>query len=141
MAGSRWKNNSPLERLEQRVSFDDDGCWRWTGHVQTRGYGQMQVNHRMIVVHKLAWTLFRDEVPEGMDVHHRCEEKRCVNPDHLELVEHTKHKAAHHRKTHCKRGHAFTAENSYVSGTGAKRCRTCIQASRDRWLARQKARI
>jgi hypothetical protein len=119
-------------RLEQRVSFADDGCWRWTGHVQTNGYGQMQVDHRMIVVHKLAWLLFRGPVPEGMDVHHACGNKRCVNPDHLELVPHAEHKTRHHRRTHCKRGHPLTPASTYRG-----RCRVCSDASKRRYERRR----
>jgi hypothetical protein len=110
-------------RLERRVEVRESGCWEWTGHVQTNGYGQMQVEEAKIAVHRLAWMLFRGPIPIDTDVHHRCENRRCVNPDHLELVDHYDHKREHHRKTHCKRGHPFTPENSYVSSTGARRCR------------------
>jgi hypothetical protein len=132
MPGNSWKSYTPLMRLEDRIAFDDDGCWRWTGHVQTTGYGQMQIDRRHVVVHRVAWMLFRGPIPDGMDVHHRCGTKRCCNPEHLELVPHALHKARHHRRRHCQRGHPLTAET-----TSRGRCRLCARASRQRYAERQ----
>lgn len=127
---NRW--DSPLVRLEKRVEFSDDGCWRWIGHVQGNGYGQMRVDGHAIVVHRLAWLLFCGEIPAGMDLHHACGEKRCVNPGHLRLVPHAEHKRTYHCRTHCKRGHRLTPATTYRG-----RCRACSDASKRRYERRR----
>ncbi len=64
-----------------------------------------------------------------------CWERSCVNPDHLEpvsLVENVRRgnapSAINARRTHCKRGHEFTSENTSVSPGGRRTCRACKRA-------------
>lgn len=54
------------------------GCWLWTGAL-TYGYGKCQGDR----AHRTAWRLFRGPIPPGLHVLHRCDVRRCVNPDHL----------------------------------------------------------
>lgn len=64
------------------------------------------------------------EIPEGHDVHHRCEHPPCINPEHLQAVTPAEHGLLH-RKTHCKRDHEFTPENTLDNGQGRRKCRAC----------------
>lgn len=67
-----------------------------------------------------------------LELDHLCRNRRCCRPDHLEPVTHKENvlrgmapSAINARKTHCKRGHEFTAENIYPSPDGVRRCREC----------------
>ena len=62
-------------------------CWLWTGATQTRGYGSVGVgNGRTALAHRVAYQQTVGPIPDGMTIDHVCENKVCVNPDHLEVV-------------------------------------------------------
>ena len=60
------------------------GCWLWNGG-PSGGYGKVTVEQRRIGAHRAAYEAFREPIPAGMEVCHRCDTPPCVNPDHLFL--------------------------------------------------------
>lgn len=76
-----------IERYESAIRRDPGGCWVWTRHVSSAGYPQMRVgrtgNGPVLLVHRWAYEHFVCEIPDGALVLHRCDNKRCSNPDHL----------------------------------------------------------
>jgi hypothetical protein len=61
------------------------GCWEWTAVKNRDGYGRLRVNGRMVLAHRLAYTYFIGEIPEGMVLLHTCNNPGCVNPEHLRV--------------------------------------------------------
>jgi hypothetical protein len=62
------------------------GCWLWALSVTRKGYGKVTTKGRKKVrAHRLSWTIFRGEIPDGALVCHHCDTPSCVNPEHLFL--------------------------------------------------------
>jgi hypothetical protein len=106
-------------------------CWLWTGYVNPGGYGMVSGLNRTTYAHRLAYERWRGPLVSGMVVDHVCRIRHCTNPAHLEAVTNRENilrgvgaTAVNARKTHCKRGHEFTPENTHVY-QGMRRCRAC----------------
>jgi DNA-binding CsgD family transcriptional regulator len=70
------------------------GCWEWQGATYPHGHGQILSDGgrkgRLIRAHRYSYELANGPIPEGMLVLHKCDNARCVRPDHLELGDHDK---------------------------------------------------
>lgn len=74
------------ERFLLYFREDENGCWIWTGKTFRNGYGQMHVNGRCKMAHRVSWEIHNNmEPPENLVVMHKCDVRNCVNPEHLSL--------------------------------------------------------
>lgn len=75
----RWS-----EKVDTSAGCDE--CWLWTAATQSKGYGVLGIGYpRVALAHRIAWALFRFEIPARTHVLHRCDTPPCVNPGHLWL--------------------------------------------------------
>ena len=113
-----------LPRFLAKVRFTDT-CWDWTAST-SKGYGLFWLDGRLRAAHIVAYEACFGPVPAGCELDHKCRNRRCVNPEHVEPVPHRVNilrgegrTAVQARKTHCSKGHPLVRTRSQ------RRCLIC----------------
>lgn len=135
MAERYTLNRAERAKIMRQVKINPDtGCWEWQGKTNRNGYawgqkgpGQPQrVMHRVMVEDNM-----NAPIPDNMQADHLCRVRHCINPEHFEIVTNAENTMrqdhANRLKTHCKRGHEFTPENT-TERRGRRICRECDRA-------------
>jgi hypothetical protein len=130
-----------LERFTRKIETprEPDGCWSWTGSRTGDGYGQFR-DGKVKRAHRVSHELFVGHIPEHFDVDHKCRNRGCVRPDHLEAVttlENCRRGGARNHnavKTHCPRGHLYGTTRRK---DGGRVCLPCARAASADWRLRQ----
>lgn len=123
--------------LAQRLLFHTDkaeslgGCWRWTGSIDSGGYGRIAVGKTCKYVHRVSFEIFVGPIQSGLQIDHLCRVRCCWNPQHLEAVTAALNMrrsnatgAVALRRDTCLRGHAYRKYG--VTRHQRRVCRLCL---------------
>jgi hypothetical protein len=127
------------EKIISTVIVNDNGCWEWQGQKNNTGYGRFRViGHNL--AHRVSFSIFVGPLlGSTMLVCHKCDNPPCVNPEHLFIGTQKKNMEDCSLKgrsvnqntfrTHCKRGHELTPENTKIQVRG-RWCKICYAKNR-----------
>ena len=124
-----------LRRFHSKVIVDDvTGCAIWIAGRATGGYGRFHHNGRTHNAHRWLYHHTVGEIPDDLVVDHLCRNRTCVEPSHMRVVTNAENTLAagslsfcraNMDKTHCRRGHEFSDENTATTPRGHRACREC----------------
>lgn len=137
---SRVEKDGPLPSCRP----DLGPCWVWIAGGDD--YGLFWDGDRTRGAHRIAYEEIVGPIPDGEELDHLCRVRRCVRPDHLEIIDHRTNTtrgvgfvAANSVKSVCAHGHPYDLLNTYVNPSGSRECRTCMKDRVRRWTARRDA--
>lgn len=79
-----------IKRLLSKIEVSESGCWISLYSTGSHGYSQIgwQVGEKitMRLGHRVSWEAANGPIPEGLTIEHKCRVRRCINPEHMELM-------------------------------------------------------
>ena len=124
------KGYRKVAALSDRIDATGD-CWEWTGAIQGDGYGSLTFDSQPWLAHRFIWTAMIGPIPDGLTIDHLCQNRICVNPDHLETVRfqenvwrgsNPRYRTVKHKR--CQNGHRYIGANIDRRGK-TNRCYQC----------------
>lgn len=143
-----------MDRAHAKTTRSINGCWISGYSVASHGYAQIGWNdgpagRHVFLAHRAVWERFNGPVPSRMTLDHRCRQRRCVNPNHLRLLENFENGRRTHgmdwRVGECANGHpnSMLADDPHRrdklgNPRVGKRCSECkkVYANRRNWKVR-----
>jgi len=129
----RKHNLTAAEVVEEKHEKTIAECWKWLGQINDGGYGIVYWHGKQVRAHRLSYEAHIGPIPHGLELDHLCRNRSCINPKHLEPVTRLENvrrgvgiSVQMSKKTHCIRGHLYTAETTRIRSRGNSTTRECI---------------
>ncbi len=95
------RNGNQLEDVLNRYEVDANGCWNYTGAKDKWGYGTFYFQQSSYKAHRISYYLKFGEITDRKVIDHKCRNKSCINPNHLEAVSQLENVLRHENQKHC----------------------------------------
>lgn len=91
-----------LAAIRDRCTISASGCWEWQGFRSTSGYGRVSTGRRQTrtqeQTHRVTFEYATGVKPGSMVIHHKCANRACCNPEHLQLATQVENTAEMHAR-------------------------------------------
>jgi hypothetical protein len=113
--GVRYKEAIPVSKKEIVIESNDIGCHLVVSHYLNNGYVKVKNNGKSVRLHRLIYEQNYGEIQEGLIVRHKCDNRNCINPEHLEVGT-----PKDNTRDMLERGRAYTGEQDGESNGNSK---------------------
>ena len=124
-------NTKEISRFFSKVNKTKK-CWEWIGSKDKDGYGTVFLRRKLRRAHRVSYFIHKGSIQKGLVIHHKCNNKSCVNPKHLEQVTALENRRLTMKEV-CKNGHKFDRIYS-----GVRYCSICQAIKTKRLRAKWK---
>lgn len=121
-----------IQVICERSVETSNGCYEWQGSCNEHGYGKINIAGKYRKVHVVVYEYCNGFVPKGLELDHKCRNRKCWKGEHLEPTTHKENClrgisfcAVNSRKTHCSRGHLYEGGNVFITKNGWRVCKIC----------------
>ena len=122
----------PLEiRLYSKLKKLNNGCWVYPAK-NGNGYGRIYYSGKQLYSHRVSYEICFGKIPKGLLVDHKCRNRACINPAHMDIVtpkENVQRGLRGSLITSCPAGHKYNFENTlyrkYRNNGQHRRCKKC----------------
>ncbi len=82
-----------FEAFLKKVYPIGEGCWLWMGYLYSNGYGCVNFKRKGYLAHRISYMHFKGPIDSNREIMHSCQNRSCINPNHLSLGTHQQNMA------------------------------------------------